>query len=216
MAEGEAAEAAPVEEKKKGGMKGMIIKIIPLLLIAFVVAKMTVLKPPPPTPVQLAAKHAVAERLLEIKCSKANGKVPPPPLDEAILIAAGGHVPKEGEVPTPTTVTTLPGAEAHEPAGPVLVLDPVTVNLADGHFLKMAVGFQLPHGALLKELEEENPATPALAFVLEQMRKKTTKQLGPKELPHLREDLGYQICVNAEMNAHEQISTIYFTDFVTQ
>ena len=37
MAEGEAAaEAAPVEEKKKGGMKGLIIKIIPLLLIAFV------------------------------------------------------------------------------------------------------------------------------------------------------------------------------------
>lgn len=216
MAEGEAAEAAPAAPEAKKSKKKLIIMIVVFGLIGYVVATKTVLKPPPPTPVQLAAKHAVEERELEIKCAKANGKVPPPPLDEKYLIATGGHEP-EGEHAAPTTtVTTLPGAEEHEPAGPVLVLDPVTVNLADGHFLKMAVGFQLPHGALVEELEEENPATAALSFILEEMRKKTTKKLGPKELPHLREDLGYKVCVDPEKNAHGQITTIYFTDFVTQ
>jgi flagellar basal body-associated protein FliL len=211
MAEGE-AEAAPAAPEKKSKKK-LIIMVVVFALIGYVVATKTVLKPPPPTPVQLAAKHAVEERLLEIKCAKANGKVPPPELDEKMLVALGGHEPDAAHAPT--TTTTPPGAEKHEPAGPVLVLDPVTVNLADGHFLKMAIGFQLPHGALLEELEAENPATPALAFILEEMRKRTTKMLGPKELPHLREDLGYKVCVNPEMNAHGQITTIYFTDFVT-
>jgi flagellar basal body-associated protein FliL len=216
MAEGEAAAEAAPEATPKKSKKKLIIMVVVFVLIGYVVATKTVLKPPPPTPVELAAKHAVEERLLEIKCAKANGKVPPPPLDEKALVAAGGHEPDEAHAPASTTTTTLAGVETHEPAGPILVLDPVTVNLADGHFLKMAVGFQLLHGAMLEELEGENPATPALGFLLEEMRKKTTKQLGPKELPHLREDLGYKVCVDPEKNAHGQITAIYFTDFVTQ
>ena len=98
--------------------------------------------------------------------------------------------------------------------GPVLLLDPVTVNLADGRFLKMAVGFQMPLGTLIDEIEAENPATPALSYLIEQMRLKTSKNLGPKDLGHIREDLGYKVCVSPELNAEGKISTIYFTEFV--
>jgi flagellar basal body-associated protein FliL len=213
MAEGEAVEAAPAAPEPKKSKKKLIIMIVVFGLIGYVVATKTVLKPPPPTPAQLAAAHAVAERELEIKCSKANGKVPPAPLDEKALIAAGGVAPAEGEAAA-TTTTTLPGMEKEEPAGPVLLLDAVTVNLADGRFLKMAVGFQMPAGTLIDEVEAEHPATAALSYLIEQMRLKTSKNLGPKDLGHIREDLGYNVCVSPELNAEGKISTIYFTEFV--
>ena len=205
MAEGEAAPEA--EAPKKKGMKGMIIKIVPLLLVALVVAKMTVLKPPPLTSEQKKTKAAVAERTLEIKCSLANSQTPPLPLDPK----TGHPMPTDKQNTPPTT------AEPVSDAGPILTMDSVTVNLAgDGsHFLKMGVGFQMPPKTVIDTVKTDNPGTPALSYLISVMRTKTMDDL-QKPLEPLREQLGYQICVNPALNDGGSITTIYFADFVAQ
>ncbi len=202
MAEGESVEEA--EGKKKGGIKGWIIKLVPLLLIVGLVLKMTVLKPPPPTAAQLKAQKAVAERTLEIKCSLANNRTPPAPL------GPDGNAPKDTK--TATTVATTPATAE----GPILSVDSVTTNLADGKFIKFGIGLQLPAGTVVDTVKTDNPGAPAVSFILAQLRKKSVSDLGPQSLEPLREQLGYQICTDEKLNAGGKITTIYFTDFVTQ
>jgi hypothetical protein len=247
VAEGEAA----TEDggKKKGGMKGLIIKIVPLLLIGYLIATKTVLKPPPPTAAQIKAKAAIERRELEIKCSLANNKTPPNPLIEnaegKVVEApsdeehAGASTDGEGKGDGESTGEkadeegdaadeTAGGhaASGHEPAGPILQMDAVTINLAppdDEHFLKFRLALQFPaaggggHGGVpLEDLEAQNPGVPALDYVLSQLRQKTTKDVGHKQTDHLREDFGYHVCVTPELNAGGQITTVYFTEFVSQ
>jgi flagellar FliL protein len=207
VAEGE---AAPVEEPtKKKGMKGMIIKIIPLLLIALVVAKMTVLKPPPLTEAQKEAKEAKATYVLESLCAAANGLQPP---KAPKIVSEVAPDPK-----APTTTVPPPSTE-----GPVLTVDSVTVNLADGHFLKVGLGFQLAMGQVAETAKADNMGAGALNYVLTELRKKTTANLGPKDLEPLRQQLGYAVCAsdgkgaNKSMKYEGKILTIYFTDFVSQ
>src|SRR5262249_14050467 len=130
MAEGEGEGAPEGDEKKKGGAKKLIIKIIPLVLIALVVAKMTVLKPAPPTPAQAAAKAAADKYELDVTCSLANDMKAP----KAPAGFAGAAVPG-------TTPTTEKPAEA---IGPTLDRDSKTINLDGNHFLKIGVSLQLP------------------------------------------------------------------------
>jgi flagellar basal body-associated protein FliL len=224
VAEAEAAEAPEEEEeKKKGGIKKLLIKVIPLLLVAYFIATKTVLAPPPPTPAQLAIKAKVDERALEIKCAHANHKTAPKPLDpktgEEISSSAKKSSESEGETEAAEGEHEVP--EPTHAAGPILKLDAVTINLQGGGYLKVGIGLQFPHGAGAAghgatggSLEDGNPGVPALDHVLSEMRKKSKTDLGPKELEHLREDLGYTICVNPKLNAGGQIETLYFTDFV--
>src|SRR5882757_5824646 len=111
---GEAEEGEGGEGEKKKGVKGLIIKIVPLVLIAFVVAKMTVLKPPPPTAAQAKAKAEATKYEIDTKCALANGMKPPkaPPATDTAA-----------KKTTPTTVAKA------ELAGPVLDLDSKTLNL---------------------------------------------------------------------------------------
>jgi flagellar FliL protein len=224
----EAQDAAETEEegKKKGGIKGLLIKIVPLLLVGYFIATKTVLAPPPPTPAQLAIKAKVDQRALEIKCAHANHKTAPKPLDPKTGDELSG-TRKKSEAGEDESATEPEDAEAPEPthaAGPILKLDSVTINLQGGSFLKIGIGLQFPHGAAAggghgatgASLEDGNPGVPALDYVLREMRKKSEDELGPKELDRLREDLGYTICVDSKLNAGGQIETLYFTDFVYQ
>src|SRR4051812_251938 len=72
MAEDTEAEAGDDDAPEKGKKK-LLIKIVPVLLIALVAAKMFILKPKPLTAAQQAAKQKAAEVTLHDTCAAANG-----------------------------------------------------------------------------------------------------------------------------------------------
>ena len=120
------AEAAPEEGGKKSKKK-LIMMVVLIAVIGLLAAKMTVLKPPPLTPKQKADKITAAKYALDSLCAAAN-ELPPPPAPKP---AAGA--------PATTTTTTMAGGDMPV-IGPVLEVDSKTLNLADGHFLKIGLG----------------------------------------------------------------------------
>ncbi len=195
MAEAEAATAE--DGGKKGGKKKLIIMVVVFLLIGLMAAKMTVLKPPPLTKAQQEAKEKATQYALDVKCAVASGmKVPKPP---------------EGVPATAATPDTTPPK-----LGPVLAVDSVTVNLADGHFLKFGLGIQFAPGVVIDTVKPENPGAAATNYVLTQLRTKTTADLGPKALAPLQSAFSYAVCHDDKMNFEGKILGIYFTDFVSQ
>jgi flagellar basal body-associated protein FliL len=195
VAEGE-GEAEPVEEKKKGGMKGLIIKIVPLLLIALVIAKMTVLKPPPPTAAQVKAKAAAAKLALDTKCAGANGLKAP-------------KAPAKDDKSTKTTPTTKA-----EPEGPVLDLDSKTMNLDGAHFLKVGVSLQLPAGSVPDEVKvKENWGSVTSQLVIDTFSGRTFAELTSDALRlQLQHEIGNEVCEKTG----GKVVTVYLTDFVMQ
>jgi flagellar basal body-associated protein FliL len=191
--EGEGGEG----EKKKGGAKGLIIKIVPLVLIALVVAKMTVLKPPPPTAAQVKAKAAATKLALDTKCALANSMTPPKP--PASATAAKGST-------TPTTKAEL--------AGPVLELDSKTMNLDGSHFLKIGVSLQLPAASVPDSVKiTENWGSIASQLVLDTFSGRTFAELSDDGVrQRLEHQIGNEVCLRTE----GKVVTTYFIDFVMQ
>jgi flagellar basal body-associated protein FliL len=186
------------EEKKKGGAKGLIIKIVPLVLIALVVAKMTVLKPPPPSPAQVKAKAAATKLALDTKCALANN-MKPPKAPTAETTAAKGA----------TTPTTKP-----ELAGPVLELDSKTMNLDGSHFLKIGVSLQLPPASVPDTVKTtENWGSIASQLVLDTFSGRTFSELSDDTI---RETLEHQIANEVCEKTEGKVVTTYFIDFVMQ
>ncbi len=184
-------------EKKKGGAKGLIIKIVPLVLIALVVAKMTVLKPPPPTAAQVKAKAAATKLALDTKCALANSmKAPKAPTSAA---AAEGST-------TPTTKAEL--------AGPVLELDSRTMNLDGSHFLKIGVSLQLPTASVPDTVKTtENWGSLASQLVLDTFSGRTFAELSDDSVRQkLEHQIGNEVCLKTD----GKVVTTYFIDFVMQ
>jgi flagellar basal body-associated protein FliL len=198
--EGEGAEG----EKKKGGAKGLIIKIVPLVLIALVVAKMTVLKPPPPTAAQVATKAAATKLALDTKCALANDtKAPKAPTPTGPTAAAAA-----------AAVAATPTTKAPELAGPVLELDSKTVNLDGSHFLKIGVSLQLPAGSVPDTVKTtENWSSLAGQLVLDTFSGRSFAELSNDAFREkLQHQIGNEICVKTE----GKVVTTYFIDFVMQ
>jgi len=175
----------------------LIIKIVPLLLIALVIAKMTVLKPPPPTAAQAAAKAAATKLALEIKCAEANGLKAP----------AGATTPaKKAATTTPTTKAEL--------EGPVLELDSKTMNLDGTHFLKIGLSLQLPAKSVPDEVKTtENWSSLASQLVLDTFSGRSFAELSNDGLrERLQHQIGNEVC---ERTAGKVV-TVYFIDFVMQ
>jgi flagellar basal body-associated protein FliL len=199
-AEGEgASEGEGADEKKKGGAKKLIIKIVPLVLIALVIAKMTVLKPPPPTAAQVAVKNAATKLALDTKCALANGhKAPkaPPAKDAAAKKTAT----------TPTTKAEL--------TGPVLELDSKTMNLDGTHFLKIGISLQLPAAAVPEEVKTtENWSSVASQLVIDTFSGRSFAELSNDGLrEELQHEIGNEVCEKTD----GEVVTVYFIDFVMQ
>jgi len=185
-------------EEKKKGVKGLIIKIVPLVLIALVVAKMTVLKPPPPTPAQVKAKAAATKLALDTKCALANNMKPPKAPTTATTVAKGE-----------TTPTTKP-----ELAGPVLDLDSKTMNLDGSHFLKIGVSLQLPAASVPETVKTtENWGSIASQLVLDTFGGRTFADLSNDTVREtLERQIGNEVCEKTE----GKVVTTYFIDFVMQ
>jgi flagellar basal body-associated protein FliL len=205
MADEEGIEGEGEEGGKKKSKKKLILMIVVMLVIGYVVASMTVLKPPPVTPAQKAAKDAKVKYDLAVKCAYSNDLTPPAPPPTT--------VPK-GQKPSKPAPTTVPAPSAV--ALPVLSLDSITVNLADGHLLKFGLGLQFPAGTVIDDtFKGDSPGAPALDYVRNVLSQKTMADLKGSIDP-LRKQLGDAICNDPTLNAGGKITTIFFVDFVSQ
>lgn len=196
----ESAEGAEGEAPKKSKKK-LIIMITVIALIGAFVAKSILLKPAPPTAQQIANAAKVTQITLDNLCASHNS-LPTKPLP-----AETGAKAKAA----PTTTTTAP-ADAANPAGPVDTLDPITINLAAGHYLKVALALQVPAGLDPSTIKTtENWEAIALKTVIDSLSGQTLDGLaGTRE--KVENLIGDAVCRKTE----GKVLTIYFTDFVMQ
>ena len=104
--------------------------------------------------------------------------------------------------------------------GPVQNLEPITLNLADGHFLKVGLALQLA------EVEggghtggEELPSAKALDIAISLLGSHTMSDLAsPKERELVKKKLSAQVAdAYIDPVTHESMVTkVYFTEFVMQ
>ena len=113
-------------------------------------------------------------------------------------------------------------AQAAEVAthGPVQNLEPITLNLADGHFLKIGLALQLAEveGAAHGEAEEL-PAAKALDIAITELGSYTMDELAtPKGRELVKKKLSEQVGkAYTDPETHAPLVTkVYFTEFVMQ
>jgi flagellar protein FliL len=126
---------------------------------------------------------------------------------------SGAAVPVAAE----TTTTTVP-------EGPVVKVDPITLNMADGRFVRVGLGFQMAHSEEGGGGGHGAPAEPdttdaaghyakALDIVIEVLGGKRYEELVD---PHGREEAKNEIVGELKHAYHDEIEDLYFTEFVLQ
>ena len=102
------------------------------------------------------------------------------------------------------------GGEPAEPTpGEVLVLEPVQVNLAAGHYLRIGLALQMVaaggHG--------EPDGSKALDATIELFTGRNVAELAK---PAVRNELRSELLETLDHGYHGEVMDIYFTEFVTQ
>jgi flagellar basal body-associated protein FliL len=187
------------EEEAKGGKKKIVI-IGVVLAVGLFGAKTFLMKPP--TAAQAAAAKAQAEQDLKDLCARQN--------------AAEGAKAEKKEAATTTTVggtVAPPEVDPHTERGGVLEMEPLTVNLADGHYLKIGIALQLDKATLVETAKDEGLGAKALDMAIASLSTKTMDQLSEATVrDELKRDLGVDTCMAYE----GEVLTVYFTNFVMQ
>lgn len=99
------------------------------------------------------------------------------------------------------------GADEAPTPGEVLKLEPVQVNLAGGHYLKIGIALQAVEGA------EEVEGSKALDATIELFSGTTMAELADgRKRDHLKKQLTEELTERY----HGDVMGVYFTDFVTQ
>jgi flagellar basal body-associated protein FliL len=193
------------EAEAKGGGKKKII-IVAVALVGAFGAKTMLMKPP--NAAEKAAAKLQQEQQLTALCQRQNtpesGAAAPAEESTTTTVAAAA-------APTATTEAIDPSTER----GGVLELDPLTVNLADGHYLKVGLALQLDKtaGADVAKAKDEGLGAKALDMAIAALSPKTMDQLGQAKVrDQLKQQLGLDAC-----QAYEgEVLTVYFTNFVMQ
>lgn len=148
----------------------------------------------------------------------------PAPADVAAAPAKGG---RKGRVLVAVVLVLLAGAAAWwflvgpgasadgEPAaepppepGPVQVVEPISLNLAGGRYLRIGVGLQLTADA-----HDEVDTAQALDVVIELFSGRAVDEVASAEgRAVLKEELARQL----DEAYHGEVIGVYFTDYVTQ
>jgi flagellar protein FliL len=98
-------------------------------------------------------------------------------------------------------------AEAAPKPGEVVALDPIQVNLADGHYLSIGIALQAVDGA------EELDGSKALDAVIGLYSGRSIDELiKPKAREHLKDELSTELGELYE----KEVMGVYLTQFVTQ
>ena len=134
-------------------------------------------------------------------------------LGAGFMMKGGGAAPAEAAPkPEPTEVAE----------GPVVETEPMTLNLADGHYLKVGIALQLAapsedeaagggHGG---GGEETGPSTAkALDLAIATFSEHTKRQLAD---PHKRAAVKKKLAAEISHAYHGEVVDIYFTEFVMQ
>jgi flagellar protein FliL len=100
---------------------------------------------------------------------------------------------------------------AEEPApepGAVVVLEPIQINLAGGHYLSLGLALQATADA-----HEEPDGSKALDSAIELFSGQAMEDLAsPKDRHQLKKDLLHEV----EERYEHEVMDVYFTEFVTQ
>jgi flagellar protein FliL len=99
-----------------------------------------------------------------------------------------------------------PGPVEPEP-GEVVTMEPIQVNLAEGHYLKIGIALQLTAAA------HEADGSAALDATIDLFSGKDMSELTRAES---REKLKHELEKELEHAYHGDVMGVYFTDFVTQ
>jgi flagellar protein FliL len=98
--------------------------------------------------------------------------------------------------------------EAKPEAGPVVALDAITINLTDGHFLKLKLSLQAT-----AEVHEEPDGSKALDLAIDQFSEYAMGELSSAEGRHKAKDELREHLVEAY---EHEVMDVYFTEFVMQ
>ncbi|UFN43201.1 flagellar basal body-associated FliL family protein [Nocardioides okcheonensis] len=99
------------------------------------------------------------------------------------------------------------GAPKEPEPGEVMTMEPIQVNLADGHYLRIGVALQLTADAHEADGSKALDATIALFSGVDQAELIKDKQ---------REELKKELEKELEHAYHGDVMEVYFTEFVTQ
>ena len=100
-------------------------------------------------------------------------------------------------------------AEHEEPeAGEVVTLDPVSINLADGAYLRLGLALQQTADAA-----HEADGSIALDQAIALFSGRSKEELAD---PAVREELKTKLTEDLAAPYHEEVYKVYFTEFVTQ
>jgi flagellar protein FliL len=100
-----------------------------------------------------------------------------------------------------------PAVETPEP-GVVVALDAITINLTDGHFLKVSIALQAAADAA-----HEPDGSKALDILISQFSNKTVDELSSNDL---REEQKKELIEKVKKAYQEEVYDVYFTEFVMQ
>jgi flagellar protein FliL len=148
--------------------------------------------PPPPPAAQKGRSMTVPALLVAVAV-----------LGAAFLLRGGGS--DEAPTQASTAETTVPVEE-----GPVVALEPITMNLLGGDHLKVAIALQLAHDGE----EVEDPASfgaRALDVTIEVLGEHSRKEL---EAPQGRAKVKAQLSERVAAEYHGDVTGVYFTQFV--
>ena len=139
-------------------------------------------------------------------------KPAPPPTCAVAAPAAGA-----GTADTTTTTTAPAGAGTEKctppVAGAALVLEPITVNLADGHFLKLGLALQLADTADPKVMSEEGGGAKALDTAIGLFGSARYDDL---LTPDARDIAKAKLAEIVTRDYDGEVLDVYFTEFVMQ
>jgi flagellar protein FliL len=119
-----------------------------------------------------------------------------------LLVAVGGYL----------TMGKGGGAPAAPVPGVVVPLEPITINLAGGHFLKLGIAMQAT-----KSAKETVDGSHALDLAIEVFSNRTVEELGTnKGRTKFKDTLRDKIVEAYQTAGVKEVMDVYFTEFVMQ
>ena len=116
---------------------------------------------------------------------------------------------KPGGEETTTTAEAVPGE--------ITSVEPININLADGHFLRVGMALQLAEGVLAEEFAKGKTAKANDIIIAEVGGKDMAELSSPEGRAKLKEDLKEKImAAYEEEESGAEVLDIFFTDFVMQ
>ena len=129
----------------------------------------------------------------------------------AFMLKGGGGGGSAPAAPS-TSETTVAAAEGHGDPAHVVALDAITLNLADGRFLKLGLALQLAEGVEI-EGEPAHFGARALDETIDLMGSYTFKELSA---PGAREKAKEKLSEAVSEAYDGSVLAVYFTEFVMQ